>query len=133
MKLITDAAGGILRDILTGRMPLILGQEFYATPALLDALVSILLGSFFRFTTITESMPYPLFSFYRHQPFTGTSTIRNGLFAAKKRLNHLQSKQPEQKVYANKRLSISLVLPYCSAQATCALPSIFSRYSNVSG
>ena len=47
MGIITGAAGGMLRDILTGRMPLILGKEFYATPALLGALVFILLGSFF--------------------------------------------------------------------------------------
>ena len=47
MGIITGAAGGIFRDILTGRMPLILGKEFYATPALLGALMFILLDSFF--------------------------------------------------------------------------------------
>jgi len=47
MGIITGAAGGMLRDILTGRMPLILGKEFYATPALLGALLFIFLDSFF--------------------------------------------------------------------------------------
>lgn len=47
MGITTGAAGGMLRDILTGRMPLILGKEFYATPALLGALMFILLDSFF--------------------------------------------------------------------------------------
>lgn len=37
MGLITGIAGGMTRDILTGRMPLLLGKEFYATPALIGA------------------------------------------------------------------------------------------------
>jgi len=37
MGLITGVAGGMTRDILTGRMPLLLGKEFYATPALIGA------------------------------------------------------------------------------------------------
>lgn len=37
MGLVTGITGGMLRDILTGRMPLVLGKEFYATPALLGA------------------------------------------------------------------------------------------------
>lgn len=37
MGITTGITGGILRDILTGRMPLLLGKEFYATPALLGA------------------------------------------------------------------------------------------------
>lgn len=39
MGLITGIAGGMIRDVLTGRMPLLLGKEFYATPALLGAIV----------------------------------------------------------------------------------------------
>ncbi len=39
MGVITGIAGGMIRDILTGRMPLLLGKEFYATPALLGAIV----------------------------------------------------------------------------------------------
>lgn len=39
MGLITGTAGGMIRDILTGRMPLLLGKEFYATPALMGAVV----------------------------------------------------------------------------------------------
>lgn len=37
LGLVTGITGGMLRDILTGRMPLVLGREFYATPALLGA------------------------------------------------------------------------------------------------
>lgn len=37
MGITTGIAGGMIRDILTGRMPLLLGREFYATPALLGA------------------------------------------------------------------------------------------------
>ena len=37
MGVMTGVTGGMLRDILTGRMPLLLGKEFYATPALLGA------------------------------------------------------------------------------------------------
>lgn len=47
MGVITGIAGGMLRDILTGRMPLLLGKEFYATPALLGAIVFTLLGIYF--------------------------------------------------------------------------------------
>jgi len=39
MGVITGIAGGMIRDILTGRMPLLLGREFYATPALLGAIL----------------------------------------------------------------------------------------------
>ncbi len=41
MGLITGITGGMIRDILTGRMPLLLGKEFYATPALLGAVFFI--------------------------------------------------------------------------------------------
>lgn len=47
MGVITGIAGGMLRDILTGRMPLLLGKEFYATPALLGAIVFALLVQYF--------------------------------------------------------------------------------------
>lgn len=47
MGVITGIAGGMIRDILTGRMPLLLGKEFYATPALLGAAVFTLLSYFF--------------------------------------------------------------------------------------
>lgn len=43
MGVITGIAGGMFRDILTGRMPLLLGREFYATPALLGAILFTLL------------------------------------------------------------------------------------------
>ncbi|WP_458776779.1 trimeric intracellular cation channel family protein [Desulforhopalus sp. 52FAK] len=47
MGVITGIAGGMIRDILTGRMPLLLGREFYATPALLGAIVFCLLRYYF--------------------------------------------------------------------------------------
>jgi len=47
MGVITGIAGGMIRDILTGRMPLLLGKEFYATPALLGAVVFTVLVYFF--------------------------------------------------------------------------------------
>jgi uncharacterized membrane protein YeiH len=45
MGVITGITGGMLRDILTGRMPLMLGKEFYATPALVGAIVFIILNA----------------------------------------------------------------------------------------
>ncbi len=47
MGLITGITGGMLRDILTSRIPLILGRELYATPALLGAVSYILLMHYF--------------------------------------------------------------------------------------
>ena len=47
MGIITGIAGGMIRDILTGRMPLLLGREFYATPALLGAISYCLLSHYF--------------------------------------------------------------------------------------
>ncbi len=47
MGVVTGIAGGMIRDILTLRMPLLLGKEFYATPALLGAIVFTLLSDFF--------------------------------------------------------------------------------------
>lgn len=47
MGVVTGIAGGMLRDILTGRMPLLLGKEFYATPALLGAVVFTILYDHF--------------------------------------------------------------------------------------
>ncbi|MCP4117927.1 MAG: trimeric intracellular cation channel family protein [Desulfobacteraceae bacterium] len=47
MGVVTGIAGGMIRDILAGRMPLLLGKEFYATPALLGAILFTLLGYYF--------------------------------------------------------------------------------------
>jgi uncharacterized membrane protein YeiH len=49
MGVVTGIAGGMIRDILTGRMPLLLGKEFYATPALLGAILFTLL--YYHFPT----------------------------------------------------------------------------------
>lgn len=49
MGLITGVTGGMVRDILTGRMPLVLGREFYATPALLGAGVFVAFNWYFPF------------------------------------------------------------------------------------
>lgn len=43
MGVITGVAGGIIRDLLSDRAPLVLGKEFYATPAFLGALLVVLL------------------------------------------------------------------------------------------
>lgn len=43
MGIITGVAGGIIRDVLSHRPPLVLGREFYATPAFLGALLIVLL------------------------------------------------------------------------------------------
>ncbi|RNF53103.1 trimeric intracellular cation channel family protein [Marinomonas hwangdonensis] len=43
MGIITGVAGGIIRDVLSHRPPLVLGREFYATPALLGAVLLVLL------------------------------------------------------------------------------------------
>lgn len=53
MGLVTGIGGGLLRDILTGRMPLLLGREFYATPALIGAGVYAFLSRF------TPEISYP--------------------------------------------------------------------------
>jgi len=47
MGLITGISGGMVRDVLTGRMPLVLGKEFYATPALLGALMLLVFDNYF--------------------------------------------------------------------------------------
>ncbi len=54
MGLITGIAGGMIRDILTGRMPLLLGKEFYATPALVGAFVFACLDFYFPFSTFNR-------------------------------------------------------------------------------
>ncbi|NVK27265.1 hypothetical protein C0J08_05920 [Marinomonas sp. CT5] len=43
MGIVTGVAGGIIRDVLSHRPPLVLGREFYATPAFLGALLFVLL------------------------------------------------------------------------------------------
>ncbi len=47
MGLMTGISGGMLRDILTGRMPLVMGREFYATPALFGAVCYVVLNHYF--------------------------------------------------------------------------------------
>lgn len=43
MGVTTGVAGGMMRDLLSHRPPLVLGREFYATPAFLGALLVVLL------------------------------------------------------------------------------------------
>lgn len=50
MGMMTGAAGGIIRDVLTDRVPLILRREIYATASLAGAIVFIIL---------TLMLPYP--------------------------------------------------------------------------
>ncbi len=44
MGMITGIAGGMIRDLLTGKMPLLMGKEFYATPAILGAILFTILN-----------------------------------------------------------------------------------------
>lgn len=46
MGVITGVVGGIIRDVLSHRPPLILGKEFYATPAFMGACLTVLLSKF---------------------------------------------------------------------------------------
>ncbi|MCB5160771.1 trimeric intracellular cation channel family protein [Marinomonas algarum] len=43
MGVVTGIAGGMIRDVLSNREPLVLGREFYGTPALLGAILFVLL------------------------------------------------------------------------------------------
>lgn len=47
MGVTTGVAGGMIRDMFTGRMPLLLGKEFYGTPALMGAVFFVVLTRFF--------------------------------------------------------------------------------------
>jgi uncharacterized membrane protein YeiH len=42
MGMLTGIGGGILRDVLTGRVPLVFRGELYATPALVGAAIAVL-------------------------------------------------------------------------------------------
>jgi uncharacterized membrane protein YeiH len=42
MGMLTGIGGGMLRDVLTGRVPLVFRGELYATPALFGAAVAVL-------------------------------------------------------------------------------------------
>ena len=41
MGMLTAIGGGILRDLLAGRVPVVLRGELYATPALLGAAIAV--------------------------------------------------------------------------------------------
>jgi uncharacterized membrane protein YeiH len=40
--MVTAIGGGMVRDVLTGRVPLVFRGELYATPALVGALIAVL-------------------------------------------------------------------------------------------
>src|SRR3954470_1158622 len=42
MGMLTGIGGGVVRDVLTGRVPMVFRGELYATPALVGALVAVL-------------------------------------------------------------------------------------------
>jgi uncharacterized membrane protein YeiH len=42
MGMVTGIGGGMVRDVLTGRVPLVFRGELYATPALVGALIAVL-------------------------------------------------------------------------------------------
>lgn len=43
MGVTTGVAGGIIRDVVSNRPPMVLGREFYATPAFIGAVLMVLL------------------------------------------------------------------------------------------
>lgn len=47
MGAVTGIAGGMLRDVLTDRVPVLFGREFYATPALLGVTLFSILHCYF--------------------------------------------------------------------------------------
>lgn len=65
MGLITGITGGMIRDILTSRMPLLLGNEFYATPALIGASLFIFCDHFFPQGVFNRLFAIGLIIFFR--------------------------------------------------------------------
>ncbi len=74
MGLITGIAGGMIRDILTGRMPLLLGKEFYATPALVGAIVFAFLDYYFSLSDFNRLCSIGIIFIFR------ASAIQWGLY-----------------------------------------------------
>jgi uncharacterized membrane protein YeiH len=74
MGLMTGISGGMIRDILTGRMPLLLGKEFYATPALLGAVIFACLESVFPTREINRLIAISIIFIFR------ASAIQWGLY-----------------------------------------------------
>lgn len=54
MGMITGISGGMLRDILTARMPLLFGRELYATPVLLGCIFYVMLDGSPGFGAYTQ-------------------------------------------------------------------------------
>lgn len=54
MGVVTGITGGMIRDVLTGRMPLLLGNEFYATPALFGTVLFIIFDGLLGTTEISR-------------------------------------------------------------------------------
>lgn len=82
MGVITGVAGGMIRDVLSHRPPMVLGKEFYATPALLgaglvvgllhlevaqdlSAIVSVIFIFTLRVLAIQHGLYYPKWLLYR--------------------------------------------------------------------
>lgn len=74
MGVITGIAGGMIRDVLTGRMPLLLGKEFYATPALLGAVLFSILYVYSPFHQLNRLCAVCVIFFLR------AASIRWGLY-----------------------------------------------------
>jgi uncharacterized membrane protein YeiH len=86
MGVVTGIVGGMIRDIITGKMPLVMGREFYATPSLLGAVLFVILARYspwhqadtllacgfclaFRSAAIHWGLYYPkLLTFQQKQP-----------------------------------------------------------------
>ena len=62
MGMLTGIGGGIVRDVLTGRVPLVFRGELYATPALLGAAVAVV-GHEAGLRTIVVAVPAAVLCF----------------------------------------------------------------------
>jgi uncharacterized membrane protein YeiH len=62
MGMLTGIGGGMLRDVLTGRVPLVFRGELYATPALVGALIAVV-GHELGLRTAVVAVPAALVCF----------------------------------------------------------------------
>lgn len=56
MGVMTGVAGGVIRDVLAGRVPLILRKEIYATAALAGAVLLVLLDLVLPYTHVNDAV-----------------------------------------------------------------------------
>ena len=74
MGMITGISGGMLRDILTARMPLLFGREFYATPVIFGCTFFVLFNDWFGTGDYFQLIAIEIIFFFR------AAAIRWGLY-----------------------------------------------------